>query len=678
MQKPQEQQLQLRRQNFDSGRQLLLNKGVPFDPDELLRDEWTPHLKATLDAMPEMHQTRYETAPLNGAYLADTVYLPEKVQISGHTLILANYIVFEGKNPVIKGNFDLHFFPRKPVVVLGTSLAEALHKKAAVLNVKYAGKHALPPFALIRDLGQTGPHTITLDVSGLPPQWALRPAQKAHSNKQNASWNGLQPSLFSFQSTIPCSRSCNNNGTPGATGTSGASPSPAANGANSTETGANGSCASGQSPNGFFGGNGGNGTAGKSAGDGGTGAVGHDAGNINANIIDGDTNQYVFNAIGGNGGKGGPGGVGGTGGNGGTGAAGGNGVSCPVTCTAGIGGTGGTGGAAGENGKGGNGGQGGDGAGGGTLTVSLPFNGSQPITNVSGGDPGPSGDPGAEGVAGNPGTGGPGGEGAKDCHGNQASNGSNGNPGNAAGGPGPGNPGPNGQFFGNNGSVSISFRPDPNGGGGGGGDPCLGSGGGGFQPGSGNTPDPECSPILIDTEGEGFHLTSALTGVTFDISGTGHSVQMAWTDGHYHNAFLALPGADGLVHSGKQLFGNFTPQPQSSHPNGFIALAQYDKPENGGNGDGIIDERDQVYSQLRLWIDENHDGVCQPNELHRLPELGVYSLALKYLESRRKDEWGNQFRYKAQVNPGDRKDARDQTPSGDPGRWTYDVFFVVK
>jgi hypothetical protein len=189
---------------------------------------------------------------------------------------------------------------------------------------------------------------------------------------------------------------------------------------------------------------------------------------------------------------------------------------------------------------------------------------------------------------------------------------------------------------------------------------------------------PDCSPIIVDTEGEGFRLTSAQTGVAFDISGTGHPVQLAWTDGHFHNAFLALPGPDGLVHNGKELFGNFTPQPQSAHPNGFNALAQFDKPENGGNGDGIIDVLDAVFSKLRLWIDENHDGICQPEELHRLPELGVYSLSFSYVESRRTDQFGNQFRYKARVNPGERRDPRDQTPSGDPGRWAYDVFLATQ
>ena len=205
--------------------------------------------------------------------------------------------------------------------------------------------------------------------------------------------------------------------------------------------------------------------------------------------------------------------------------------------------------------------------------------------------------------------------------------------------------------------------------------PCLNGataspGSGAFtSPGPGTSPT--CSPIIVDTHGEGFPLTSAGAGVKFDITGTGQPVQLAWTERGSHDAFLALPGPDGLVHNGKELFGNFTPQPASENPNGFLALAEFDKHENGGNGDGIIDERDAVFSRLRLWIDENHDGICQVDELHTLPELSVFSLALEYRESRRTDDFGNQFRYKAKVNP----DPADG--ESDVGRWAYDVFLTT-
>jgi hypothetical protein len=187
-----------------------------------------------------------------------------------------------------------------------------------------------------------------------------------------------------------------------------------------------------------------------------------------------------------------------------------------------------------------------------------------------------------------------------------------------------------------------------------------------------------CSPVIIDTAGHGFLLTSASDGVIFDISGDGHPIKLAWTAANPGNAFLALDrNHNGRIDSGRELFGNFTEQPPcpdggSSCLNGYRALAEFDKPENGGNGDGIIDARDAVFSNLLLWIDENHDGISQPNELHTLPELGVYSISLRYRDDRHfYDQYGNWFHYQAALNPdpadGESKD----------GRVTYDVFFEV-
>jgi hypothetical protein len=180
------------------------------------------------------------------------------------------------------------------------------------------------------------------------------------------------------------------------------------------------------------------------------------------------------------------------------------------------------------------------------------------------------------------------------------------------------------------------------------------------------------SPIIVDLSGKGFFLTSAGNGVTFDISATGTPIQISWIAGGADNAFLALDrNGNGRIDNGAELFGNFTPQPQSQHPNGFLALAEYDKPENGGNGDGIIDARDAIWPRLRLWIDANHDGVSQPEELHGLEEMGVFNIGLDYSLSMRTDEFGNVFRYRAKINQG----IRGETEAG---KQIYDVFFVSK
>ena len=180
------------------------------------------------------------------------------------------------------------------------------------------------------------------------------------------------------------------------------------------------------------------------------------------------------------------------------------------------------------------------------------------------------------------------------------------------------------------------------------------------------------SPLVLDTTGKGFHLTSATSGVVFDMAGDGHPLKMAWTAAGSGNAFLALDrNHNGTIDNGKELFGNFTEQPESAAPNGFLALAEFDKPENGGNGDGIIDARDSVFPHLLLWIDENHDGISQPKELHPLPELGVFSLSLQFRDKHYVDQYGNWFHYQALVNP-DRNDGTSKD-----GRVAYDVFFAL-
>jgi len=181
----------------------------------------------------------------------------------------------------------------------------------------------------------------------------------------------------------------------------------------------------------------------------------------------------------------------------------------------------------------------------------------------------------------------------------------------------------------------------------------------------GNTPCNH-SPIVLDLDGDGFDFSGPDGAVAFDLYATGEPVVIQWVVPMGDDAFLVRDtNGNGIVDDGTELFGNGTPlilEGNAFAPNGFVALAQFDEPVLGGNGDGVIDARDRIWSELGLWLDDDADGRCHPEELFGLDLLGLTTLDIVPRETDWWDDHHNWLRYLAWAH-------------GDVRHLMVDVFF---
>ncbi|MBT0205413.1 calcium-binding protein, partial [Vibrio campbellii] len=135
-------------------------------------------------------------------------------------------------------------------------------------------------------------------------------------------------------------------------------------------------------------------------------------------------------------------------------------------------------------------------------------------------------------------------------------------------------------------------------------------------------PPPHRDPLILDLDGNGVSLTES---TYFDHNANGIANRTQWvssTDG-----LLALDrDGNGTIDSGRELFGDNTLDANGDvASDGYAALKAFDS-----NGDDVINQKDQVFDQLKVWVDANSDGVSQENELKTLKSLGVESIDLTH------------------------------------------------
>ena len=177
----------------------------------------------------------------------------------------------------------------------------------------------------------------------------------------------------------------------------------------------------------------------------------------------------------------------------------------------------------------------------------------------------------------------------------------------------------------------------------GGGGSGGGGGGGDQEDWCGAFPESCGCPLIIDLNGDGVRTTDLSTPVAFDLNADGTAERISWTNPDTEEAFVWIDlFPNGRVDNGAELFGIGTMLPSGERaPNGFAALAAYDAPAEGGDGDGRITIADAIWARLRLWVDANHDGVSQASEVAPIHRYGVVELRLEYSLEWSADASGN-------------------------------------
>lgn len=112
------------------------------------------------------------------------------------------------------------------------------------------------------------------------------------------------------------------------------------------------------------------------------------------------------------------------------------------------------------------------------------------------------------------------------------------------------------------------------------------------------------------------------TGISlFNLYGVQPGTRIHWPEEKHSGYFLAhISGKNTKITSHEQLFGQ-----NDLYDNGFEALAAHDK-----NKDNVIDKKDPIFKELRLWNDINGNGIAEDKEIFTLAQKNVTEISLKY------------------------------------------------
>ena len=142
--------------------------------------------------------------------------------------------------------------------------------------------------------------------------------------------------------------------------------------------------------------------------------------------------------------------------------------------------------------------------------------------------------------------------------------------------------------------------------------------------------------MVIDLDGDGVETTTEENGVYFDHDNNGFAEKTAWV-GKDDGLLVRDINNNGQIDDGTELFGNNSVLSNGQKAaNGFEALKDLDS-----NEDGIFNNSDTAWNQIKVWKDANSNGIVDEGELLTLEQANISSINLAYQNQSNEDINGN-------------------------------------
>ena len=124
------------------------------------------------------------------------------------------------------------------------------------------------------------------------------------------------------------------------------------------------------------------------------------------------------------------------------------------------------------------------------------------------------------------------------------------------------------------------------------------------------------SPLVLDLDGDGIETVGVSDGVYFDHDGNGFAEKSGWV-GKDDGILVRDINNNGTIDDGTELFGNNSVLSSGAKAaNGFEALKDLDS-----NKDGVFNSSDEAWNTVKVWKDNNQNGIVDNSELLSLEQV---------------------------------------------------------